>query len=56
MITMLKKLWRASGDSGETRWESTHPGTKDRIKALEEKWENMSSRDRRAYERRRRYA
>lgn len=55
MITMLKKLWRASGDSGETRWESTHPGTKDRIKALEEKWENMSSRDRRAFERRRRY-
>merc|ERR1712125_34729 len=51
MISMLRKLWRASGDSGETRWESTHPGTRDRIDALEKKWEDMSRSEKRRYER-----
>ena len=53
MITMLKKLWQASGDSGETHWESTHPGTKDRINALEKKWEAMSPKERQQFEKRR---
>ena len=34
MVRMLNKLWKAAGDSGETHWESTHPGTKDRINTL----------------------
>mmetsp|Transcript_11418 Transcript_11418/g.17172 ORF Transcript_11418/g.17172 Transcript_11418/m.17172 type:complete len:296 (+) Transcript_11418:179-1066(+) len=51
MVSMLRKLWRASGDSGETRWESTHPGTRDRIDALEKKWEDMSRSEKRRYER-----
>jgi len=49
MISMLKKLWKATGDSGETRWESTHPGTKDRIEALKEKWRSMKNSDRRKF-------
>lgn len=53
MTSMLRKLWRASGGSGETKWESTHPGTRDRIDALEQKWENMSRSERRRYERNR---
>lgn len=36
--SLLQKLWDASGGSGETSWESTHPGTKDRIGALQDKW------------------
>lgn len=37
--TMLAKLWSYEGSSGDTSWESTHPGTKDRIAALQLKWE-----------------
>lgn len=48
MQSLLQKLWDLNGGSGETSWESTHPGTKDRIKALQEKWDNlpMSQRNR----------
>eukprot|EP00571_Detonula_confervacea_P008107 CAMPEP_0172317908 /NCGR_PEP_ID=MMETSP1058-20130122/33254_1 /TAXON_ID=83371 /ORGANISM="Detonula confervacea, Strain CCMP 353" /LENGTH=320 /DNA_ID=CAMNT_0013032589 /DNA_START=154 /DNA_END=1113 /DNA_ORIENTATION=- len=35
---LLRKLWEYQGGTGSTSWESTHPGTKDRIGALEEKW------------------
>lgn len=41
MQSLLQKLWDLSGGSGETSWESTHPGTKDRINALQEKWDNL---------------
>lgn len=46
---LLKKLWDFQGGSGSTTWESTHPGTKDRIKALEEKWEKLKYFDKRKF-------
>jgi predicted Zn-dependent protease len=39
--SLLQKLWDVSGGSGNTSWESTHPGTKDRIEALKIKWEEL---------------
>ena len=39
--SLLQKLWNLSGGSGETSWESTHPGTKDRIEALKVKWDKL---------------
>jgi predicted Zn-dependent protease len=39
--SLLQKLWDLSGGSGKTSWESTHPGTKDRIEALKLKWEKL---------------
>ena len=44
--SLLKKLWKVEGGSGTTSWESTHPGTRDRIDALQEKWEALSSTER----------
>lgn len=40
--SMLSKLWSYDGSSGDTSWESTHPGTRDRIAALEVKWDLLS--------------
>lgn len=40
--SMLSKLWSYDGSSGDTSWESTHPGTRDRIAALEAKWDLLS--------------
>ncbi|KAI2493606.1 negative regulation of mitochondrial fusion [Fragilaria crotonensis] len=45
--SLLKKLWDASGGSGDTSWESTHPGTKDRIDALKTKWNELPISERR---------
>jgi len=42
LSSLLQKLWDYEGGSGETSWESTHPGTKDRILALEKKWNEMT--------------
>jgi len=42
---MLSKLWSLEGGKGKTRWESTHPGTADRIQALQEKWDGLSYRE-----------
>jgi Zn-dependent protease with chaperone function len=39
--SLLQKLWDLQGGSGETAWESTHPGTADRIEALKVKWEKL---------------
>jgi predicted Zn-dependent protease len=49
---LLTKLWDASGrQGGKTSWDSTHPGTLDRIQALEQKWKSLSSRERREIDR-----
>ena len=46
---LLQKLWSLEGaggasssssTSGKTSWEMTHPGTADRIEALQVKWES----------------
>ena len=39
---MLSKLWSLEGGEGKTRWDQTHPGTSDRIEALQEKWNGLS--------------
>ena len=44
--TMLQKLWDVSGGSGDTSWDSTHPGTKDRIEALKIKWDKLPFKER----------
>ena len=45
--SLLTKLWEATGKrGGKTSWDSTHPGTLDRIQALEDKWKSLSSRER----------
>lgn len=45
--SLLSKLWSLEkGSSGKTSWESTHPGTKDRIKALQTKWSALPLGDR----------
>ncbi len=46
---LLEKLWDFQGGFGSTTWESTHPGTKDRIKALEEKWDKLNFFDKRKF-------
>jgi predicted Zn-dependent protease len=43
---LLQKLWDASGGSGKTSWESTHPGTQDRIVALQVKWNSLPIQER----------
>lgn len=43
--SMLSKLWSYDGSSGDTSWESTHPGTRDRIAALQLKWDLLSTRE-----------
>ena len=42
---MLSKLWSLEGGEGKTRWESTHPGTADRIQALQDKWNHLGYRE-----------
>lgn len=49
MKSLLSKLWSIQGGSGATSWESTHPGTKDRIAALQKKWEALSFAERRRF-------
>ena len=40
--SLLTKLWEYHGRvGGTTSWDSTHPGTLDRISALEEKWNEL---------------
>jgi Zn-dependent protease with chaperone function len=48
--TLLEKLWRANGrqnDGGRTSWDGTHPGTKDRIDFIEDKYKSLSDSERR---------
>lgn len=50
---LLSKLWEHHGrKGGETSWESTHPGTLDRMKALADQWEALPSSERRSLSRR----
>jgi predicted Zn-dependent protease len=50
--SLLEKLYRASGGrNGETSWDSTHPGTKDRIAQLEEKYLSLTSSEKRRLKR-----
>jgi len=48
---LLTKLWDFQGrDASATAgWESTHPGTKERIDALKEKWSKLDSRQKRRF-------
>lgn len=46
---LLRKLWEYQGGSGSTSWESTHPGTKDRIDALENKWNALTLAEKRRF-------
>ena len=40
MQNLLMKLWSLESMSeGKTSWEMTHPGTADRIEALQSRWE-----------------
>lgn len=39
---LLRKLWEYQGGSGSTSWESTHPGTRDRMDALKKKWNSLT--------------
>ena len=48
--SLLQKLWNVNGGSGETSWESTHPGTKDRINALQLKWDELPTSQRKRLE------
>lgn len=43
--SLLRKLWSLQGGSGETSWESTHPGTADRIDALKIMWEDLPAQE-----------
>jgi len=45
VAAMLAKLWSLEGGNGKTRWESTHPGTADRIQALQDKWDSLDWRE-----------
>jgi len=46
--SLLNKLWEYNGkQGGTTSWESTHPGTLDRIGALDQKWLSLSYQDQR---------
>ncbi|KAL7524030.1 hypothetical protein ACHAXR_001193, partial [Thalassiosira sp. AJA248-18] len=46
---LLRKLWEYQGGSGSTSWESTHPGTKDRIDALGKKWNSLTMAEKRKF-------
>ena len=37
---LLQKLWSLERGNGKTSWEMTHPGTADRMEALQAKWES----------------
>jgi predicted Zn-dependent protease len=53
MTSLLKKLWEYHGrHGGETSWDSTHPGTFDRIEALERKYNDLSANEKRRIQRR----
>lgn len=44
--SLLDKLWTYHGkQGGKTSWESTHPGTLDRIGALDDKWQSLTHRE-----------
>jgi hypothetical protein len=45
--SLLGKLWNYDGTSGHISWESTDPGTRDRIAALEAKWDLISPKEQR---------
>ena len=46
--SLLEKLWAIHGrQGGKTSWENTHPGTLDRIQALDEKWNRLRPEERR---------
>lgn len=46
--SLLNKLWEYNGkQGGKTSWESTHPGTFDRIGALDTKWESLTFQEQR---------
>ena len=46
--SVLMKLWNLQGRmGGKTSWESTHPGTLDRIDALDKKWNDLTYQTRR---------
>ncbi|CAJ1965799.1 unnamed protein product [Cylindrotheca closterium] len=46
--SLLNKLWEYHGkQGGKTSWDSTHPGTLDRIGALDKKWESLSYQEKR---------
>lgn len=50
--SLLTKLWQATGEKGGgTSWDSTHPGTLDRIKALDDKWKELPDSERQAIDR-----
>eukprot|EP00934_Nitzschia_sp_Nitz4_P009090 Nitzschia sp. Nitz4//scaffold383_size13514//3900//4868//NITZ4_008975-RA/size13514-processed-gene-0.4-mRNA-1//-1//CDS//3329549936//9080//frame0 len=50
--SLLSKLWDYHGrQGGQTSWDSTHPGTLDRIQALEEKFQALSTSERRKLQR-----
>jgi predicted Zn-dependent protease len=43
MQSLLSKLWEHHGkQGGTTSWDSTHPGTLDRMEALEQKWKALA--------------
>lgn len=52
--SLLQKLWDHQGrqGGGKTSWESTHPGTLDRIQALQEKYDTLTASQKRKLERR----
>ena len=46
--SILAKLWELHGRrGGDTSWESTHPGTLDRIEVLNRKWNDLPLKERR---------
>lgn len=48
MQSLLNKLWAYHGkQGGKTSWESTHPGTLDRIGSLDTKWESLTYQEKR---------
>lgn len=53
MQSLLQKLWayhgqKQRGDSGgRTSWDSTHPGTLDRIEALQRKYDDLTAKEKR---------
>jgi predicted Zn-dependent protease len=44
MQSLLSKLWEYHGrQGGKTSWDSTHPGTLDRMESLEQKWKALAA-------------
>lgn len=55
MESLLSKLWEYHGkQGGTTSWDSTHPGTLDRMHALEQKWEALPYQERQKLTKRKR--